>query len=466
MKPFSPSLELAVLKTLTESQSKVQSLILNGIGTECFHTEAGSIIYSRVKTVIKKSGDVPSWGDIKTDPVIPENIRQRVSSLRIELIEASDVKRNLKRLHEFRRVRNLYKMTAKLSEALRHDSVDIDDLERRVGDVLVSNQIKQTPEGWFTHMGMPNDDSSMRVLKRTLNMPSDFYIPTGFSGFDSVNRGIPRGSMVIVAAPTGAGKSLFAHQLAENMASWGAKCVMVPLEMSIEEMYQRHISRHNRISMSRMLDPKSLSREDREKIVSNHRRFLDKLRNKRALLSFLSPQEDLTFEETLSIIKPYDYDVKIIDYVGLLAGLDNDQQWRVMRNITRQGKRHATITKSILILCAQLAKDGEALRYSQGMEEDASLLFKWKLDELAKETGVAFVDLTKGRNQKKPTFPIKFDWDVMTVKDVTSDDIKKYQQRVEDAEKDKPRKSEKREISAPPRSHKKANSSDGYFKLE
>ncbi|WP_438452509.1 DnaB-like helicase C-terminal domain-containing protein, partial [Listeria monocytogenes] len=60
-------------------------------------------------------------------------------------------------------------------------------------------------------------------------------IPTGIPEFDRQSGGFARGSMVTIAAGSGAGKSLFANDIAIKMASAGYKVLVVPLEMSAKE---------------------------------------------------------------------------------------------------------------------------------------------------------------------------------------------------------------------------------------
>lgn len=70
---------------------------------------------------------------------------------------------------------------------------------------------------------------------------SDEYIKTGIKGFDELfEKGIPKGSSILVAGGAGSGKTIFCLQLLTNAVAEGKKCFYMSLEES-EERLMGHI---------------------------------------------------------------------------------------------------------------------------------------------------------------------------------------------------------------------------------
>jgi circadian clock protein KaiC len=65
------------------------------------------------------------------------------------------------------------------------------------------------------------------------------FIKTGISGFDKLfNKGIPKGSPVVLAGGTGSGKTIFCLQIMAHQASQGKKCYYMSFEESEENLIQ------------------------------------------------------------------------------------------------------------------------------------------------------------------------------------------------------------------------------------
>jgi len=77
--------------------------------------------------------------------------------------------------------------------------------------------------------------------KHKNEIKSNKYVQTGVPGFDDLfEKGIPRGSAVLVAGGAGSGKTLMTLQILYNHASQGEKCLYMSFEES-EENLQHHM---------------------------------------------------------------------------------------------------------------------------------------------------------------------------------------------------------------------------------
>jgi replicative DNA helicase len=428
MKLVSPLLELRVIRTICSTKSqKESSKLFASIGEDCFHTKAGKETYARIFTLMRERGELVGWGELKVDPVISENVREKLKVFAEKAIPSESVDKAIKVLHKYRRMRSMLELSQFIVKELNKKKVDIESLAEKAAKQMVDTKTGQNVDSWFIHVGA-KDKSDVKAVKKLLEYDPKRFIPTGIKAFDDKSMGIPRGALLLVGGSTGSGKSVVTGQLAHNMARAGARVCIVPLEMKNEEMLQRELSRLTHIEMPRLNDPRTLSKMEKENIISRYERFRDKLQRVGATLSLFSPEEDMTAEEILFALKPFGYDVIFIDYIGLLKGVDGDDQWKAMRNVTRFCKRFAAINDMIIAVCAQLSDDG-LIRYSKGMVEDSSNAFFFTSTPTTQETGVMWVDQPKSRRGEKFRFPTIMDFKHMEWRDLNDEEQGDLEQR-------------------------------------
>lgn len=90
---------------------------------------------------------------------------------------------------------------------------------------------------------------------------------TGIEQLDDIIKGLAPGNLYIIAGRPAMGKTAFGLTVAANMA-WANKSVLFySLEMPVEQLYQRILSRVSRVPMERMQTEKMLTQEDMEAII-------------------------------------------------------------------------------------------------------------------------------------------------------------------------------------------------------
>ena len=78
--------------------------------------------------------------------------------------------------------------------------------------------------------------------KKEVNIPKKEYVITGIEGFDKLfEKGIPKGSSVLISGGAGSGKTIFCLQLAAYHASKGRKCYYMSFEESEEKLLQHNL---------------------------------------------------------------------------------------------------------------------------------------------------------------------------------------------------------------------------------
>jgi hypothetical protein len=100
--------------------------------------------------------------------------------------------------------------------------------------------------------------------------------------------------------------------------------------------------------------------------------------------------------------------------MGLLKGMDGDDQWRALGAAARYAKIYTRADKSTATLLAQLSEEGK-IRYSRTVQEHASLMWTWQKPD---ESGIITVKQPKARNLRAFEFPLQMDYPRMRVTDV------------------------------------------------
>jgi hypothetical protein len=139
-------------------------------------------------------------------------------------------------------------------------------------------------------------------------------------------------------------------------------------------------------------------------------------------LTVFRPKEDLTMEQVLNACTSYAPDLIYIDYIGLLGGLDGDDQWKAMSAAVRTAKVYAGNTNRVVALAAQVSAEGE-IRYSKGMQEHASMMWSMTATDRDRELSRIQVRGVKGRNQLLLNFPLNVDYSTSTLRELSPDEI-------------------------------------------
>ena len=104
-----------------------------------------------------------------------------------------------------------------------------------------------------------------------------------------------------------------------------------------------------------------LTDREKAKVKKKWKAFEKECKRLGGRFTIWDPEEDLSMEDVLNIAKPYNDDVVIIDYIGLLSGVDGDDAWQALGRVARYAKIWAKTNKKVVILAAQLSDDGQII---------------------------------------------------------------------------------------------------------
>jgi len=414
MKLLSVELELKTILSICQSPDSLASILLGRVSDEHFFYEPTRAAYRRLSSLVRTKGTIPDYSEICADPVIPEDNRQiLLASKQREAQSKEKLDSMVSALEKYRKLRLLFHNAEKTIEALTEKKLDLDIILEKNSRALMRARSTGS-EHHLLHFGRENNSS--RVVKALLSNDRAPLVPTGFRTFDKRNGGIFQGSLMTIASTTGGGKTTLAGQLLINMTLAGHDCALVPLEMSEEESTARLMSSLSGVEVTKYMLRKVTKRENR-KTTRAYRKYVDALRASETRYSIFKPQEDLTVEEILFILKPYGYQVIIIDYISLLKGVDGDDSWQQLGKVARFCKIFAETHKIIIVLLAQLNKEGE-IRYARSIVEHSNNAWFWVMTDENRETGILDIRQAKARNQDPFSFQLAQDFKRMRVRDL------------------------------------------------
>lgn len=427
MKLFDVQLEMKAVRAMVGEHEQSANVLLGLCNENHFQTTAGKAAFRRITTIMRNTGNRPDYDTLCHDTKLPERVRaklRKAAKLRVRSKKrASAIARQL---NNFRRIRIVHEMHREGVEALKGETIDVDEMLANISLKVMEAASTGERETLFNY---GDNNNTRRVLKDYLKGTATRFIPTGFDSFDRRSAGIPLGGLFLIAANTGGGKSTLAQVLAHNWAKQGYRTCIVGLEMNETEMMMRRMSYLTKIPLERMLRPADLTRKEVKKLTRAWREYTSDLKKRGSVETHMIPDEDLTIEEVLFRLKPFSYPVIIIDYINLLKGASTDDQWRKLSDIARFCKRFAEANRCIVVILAQLSEEG-IIRYSKGMKEHASNMWTFVRDKASKEAGMIYVQQQKNRNQPDYNFYLAEDYSTMTVRDPTEEELKGFESYV------------------------------------
>jgi len=406
MKIVNPGMEIRCLKSLCDGGPKLSARIINALGDESFHYEPTLEAWRRVRALIKSHGEVPSWDELCADPAINEAHRTALRKDQQKPLRAANEDRvasMLRLLDRYRQLRKLLTCAQEIMDAVEDESVDVDKLMDAANEHLLSARTKADAQKKLLHIGRGNNSTQM--VKDLLSSRKRPVVPTGFKAFDDVNGGILLGSLFVIAANTGGGKSTMAINLAHNMANAGEDVCVVPLEMTEDQMAARLFGLRTGLDVGKISQHK-LARGEKKKVAGDFKSLVSDLKEKETRISLFAPEEDMGIEDILLMLKPFRYRVIIIDYISLLKGADDDDQAKKLGAIARFAKVFAKNNNCVVILLAQLDDKTKNIRYARAIREHANNAWFWFMTEDEQETSIMEIRQVKARNQKRFPFSL------------------------------------------------------------
>ena len=422
---YDSQLEELVIVTLLKGPQQVKDYLLGTVREEHFHATWWKAVFYRMKHLAREKNISPNEVDILFDPSIDQTTKNAIemSNYYIEnayLRDLDGCKATIDRLNNYLRTRKLYNVHKQLGETLSKEVIDLNKVTQELSGKIAEINTN-TEEFTSSILKLSDDNTTGELINKILTKRDNIYIPTGFQQFDKVNKGLPRGGLTLVAATTGGGKSLTALHMAKSQALAGFKVCLVSLEMDEFELLERRFSSITNLTLTELKNPENLTIQMKE----NARKAFDDYRKQIAAVGgcedYKCKMNNLTIDELLFGLRHFNYDVIIIDYLGLLKGVDGDDQWRKLSEAARFCKMFAADNNMQIIALAQVDKEGE-VRYSKGMLEHANNSFSWVCGKKERERGIIEVEQKKARMAVPFSFYLRMNFATMSISDLTAEE--------------------------------------------
>lgn len=418
-KIVSPKAELAVLRGMCHRDRQIAGTLIRNIDESYFYSPESVELYGAILRNMSEAGQSPTFKLLIEDPEISDEARQHFRDSTATVQTVDDANKATRILNKYRQTRGLFNLGAYIKQQLDSTKMDVDTALQKTAMAINVIRSKKSTDESFLHFGKNN--SSMKLVNSILDDDnSEDVIPTGIKAFDDVSGGLSRGALFTIGANSGGGKSVMASALAVNMAEMGYKVLLVPLEMSKREMTCRIMANVTNTDLTKIMLQR-LATGEKELVRKRFKRWLRKVKAKGGRYTIFKPQEDMSIEEVFAATSAYDADVRIIDYISLLKGVDGDDQVRALGQVARYSKIHAENTGSVNILLCQVNEEGK-IKYARAISEHSANSWIWVANVESKETGITKIEQPKSRNSLSFPFTIKIDYARMRILDVPMDD--------------------------------------------
>jgi len=410
----SPKAELAVLRGMCHKRREIAGTLLGSVDESFFYSPEGTEVFTTIRKLMLESGESPNYRMLLEDPSLSKESRSFLRDSEAAIQSVEEAKRAVKMLNKYRQTRELYNMAVAIDTAFESSKVDIDEVMEDCSRRLSSARATKTRKDIFLNFGL-NNNSNEFVKDLIFGDHTEDLIPSCIEEFDKENGGFTRGSLVVVGASSGGGKSLLANHFSCQIPLRGFKVLLVPLEMTKKEMTARILANRADIDVTKILASK-LSKAEKERAYLKYQKWAKKIKRLGGRLTIMKPEEDMTFEETIAASNTYDADVRIFDYISLFKGVDGEDSWQQLGSIARQAKIHAGATNSCNILLCQVNEEGK-IRYARAIAEHANNALLWvtKKEEREKPIGRILMEQPKARNSRSFPLEVGFKWASMKV---------------------------------------------------
>lgn len=449
MQIYDPSMEERCIKTLTDPTvpENVRSTLLGKLTKEYFHSPPCVAAFNRIDAIARKRMTLTDFDDLLSDPALSEEFRDVLrESSETRASNKKKVKTMLETLDNYRKIRIVYDMCNKALDKVEGDDLDVDKLLDDLAQRLAKAQKHVGEDDQFVNIG--KNSNADKIVHDAIHRVTQNLIKTGFSEYDKENGGLPEEGVMLIAATTSGGKSVMLMVLLVKLYLLSCKNIQsFSFEMNEIQEMQRLLCHLTGIPFYKIKQNKTNAAEKKQ-MHEAYAKFNQHGIDNDCTFSRLSPTRGMTIDDVFRVAKPFKANVLGIDYVSLLDGVDEDNQWKVLSAIIRKAKVYSRETKSLVIILVQLDSDTNNIRYARGMKEHADVVWQWNYSKKEqRELKILPIDASKVRDGSLMSFQLGERFDIMNIENMAGgdnfgDDLNESEEDLAPKKKDKKKKSE------------------------
>jgi replicative DNA helicase len=418
---YEPEAEKIALRSLLDGDEEIRAFLLANVLPDFFGWPDSIECITRALTLIKEGKQLPPSEVFATDPVLSDDAKTFIVGAQDKpaLESVDEVTTLVDTLKHYRTVRVAYGGAKDVISTIKSGNIEdsgklIDGLESTILDARSAGNNTQ-----MAVAGAGDTNLADTLVDQILAQDKDERIPTGFRNFDNIAGGFRRSNMVIIAGPTGGGKSTLAAQLCKNMYfDHHLSTCIVSFEMDESENVSRLLSNISQVPYHR-IEMNNLTASQVNKVRQSWKDFKQVGEDHDCRFAVWCPNGELTAGRIVSFLKPMAFDVVVVDYIGLV-GSDSDKvaQWESLGRSARTFKIAAKPLNTVMIVLAQFDSQKQVIRYARSLKEHANVMWTWNYGEDEKKPDAAVrINQEKNRNVKPFEFMLNFKFDTMTISD-------------------------------------------------
>ena len=260
------------------------------------------------------------------------------------------------------------------SDSLQDVQATIRSIESEIGSIKAANGEKAYDAKTLDQFV---DQFRNNYIEKTKNPDLGKGLLTGYSFFDYIKNGLRPADLIIFAAETGGGKSMFMSNMAVQMwmqnntidtpveeLTEGCNVMYFSLEMPYEDCFQRAMSRIADVPSYGIRDAK-LNRSEAS-AISRACKFTKNYKSKFDIIDvprgFSVDQLEIMFEERKADYHP---DVIFIDYMGLMEDVQDVDDWLGLGKLAGKIHEFARAHSIPVVTAVQLNRIDPASRKSE-----------------------------------------------------------------------------------------------------
>ena len=404
MKLNDSNLEILAIRTILESENGGLPLF-SKLRNDYFGNDSTKEIMNRIQALVNAGKDIPSIEVMRLDTAISEESRILLMTQVEPLKSESDIETVVNKLGSYRSARIIYDTYKKVSELMAVPDPNVDDVLNVMENSLVQAR-SNTEKSEMEHIMDTDPDTYMKIVEETLSATAEEFIQSGFAHFDREYGGFNRGNILLLAAPSGKGKSAMMLRMAILQYMMGLNVLVVSFEMTNKELRERLLSsvskiQHQDIRLKRLLD------QQKDAIRKGVMDFIQTGYGNR--ITLWGTSENLDINDISSITRTMGYDAVYIDYLGLLKANANKAQHEVLGELTRDAKRMAKANNCLVVPLAQLDDETLKIKYSKAIKANCDFIWAWELNSKEQEMGILEIKQYKVRHGPETPFYLRID---------------------------------------------------------
>jgi replicative DNA helicase len=356
--------------------------------------------------------------------------RERLQEIAGIVPAASNVGHYAKIVREMAGLRALLNTGIEITKLAQERNGTLDELIEQ-SEKALSEAVEPTIGSNFATLDETMEELLSDIREAIRTDTPIFGTRTGLVDLDNTLTGLHPGTLTLLAARPGMGKSALALNIAENIVDQEETVAFLTLEMSKRELLIRSFARESRIDSQRIR--MGLLNEDEQKQIASAKKTID-ARKERLLIEDTSGMTNAKLRaEIRRLHRQSDVKLIVVDYLQLmLATSDVDSRQEEIAAISRSLKLLAKELHIPVLALSQLNRKLEGrndkrpnladLRDSGALEQDADVVLFLYRDEYynpdSKDVGVCEAIIAKNRMGPSNTIKLAFNARFSTFKNI------------------------------------------------